>query len=210
MRRDTLIAFLLVLGIHVGVAMVHKGAPKHVQVDEDSGLIKIIIPPPPPPDEPEKEPDQTDTPVIAPPALADIPTTVPVDAFVTPVEPPPPQGLNVGNVNINVQRTNLHNVQIFNLADLDQQPVPRFQPPPQYPFEMSRSGIQGTVQVGFICDSEGHVQEAHVVGSSGSNELDQAAISGVSKWIFKAGRKSGHAVNVRMEVPIAFNLESSN
>jgi protein TonB len=209
MRRDTLIAFLLVLGIHAGVAMVHKSPPKHVLVEDDGPVVKIIIPPPPPPDEPEKEPDQTDTPVIAPPALADIPTTVPVDAFVTPVEPPPPSSLNVGNVNINVQRTNLKNVKIFDLADLDQQPVERFRAPVNYPPEMRLSNTGGTVEVGFICDSEGHVNDAHVVTSSGYNELDQAAVAGVSKWIFKAGRKGGHAVSVRMEVPIVFNIDNS-
>jgi TonB family protein len=127
---------------------------------------------------------------------------------VQPIEPLPPQGLNVGKVNINVQRTNLKDVEIFDLADLDQQPVPRFQPPTNYPTEMARNGIQGTVRIGFICDSEGHVQEAHVVTTSGSNELDQAAVSGVSKWLFTAGQKGGHAVNVRMEIPIAFNLEN--
>jgi protein TonB len=209
MRRDTLIAFLLVLGIHVGVAMVHKSPPKHLMVEDDTPNIKIIIPPPPPPDEPEKEPEQTDTPLIAPPALADIPTTVPVDAFVTPVEPPPPQNLNVGNVNINVQRTNLKNVKIFDLADLDQQPMPRFQPQPTYPPEMRINNTTGTVVVGFICDAEGHVQDAHVDTSSGFNELDQAAVTGLSKWIFKPGRKGGHAVSVRMQIPMAFTLDNN-
>jgi protein TonB len=210
MRRDTLIAFLLVLGIHVAVAMVPHRTAKRAQVEDDGPVVKITIPPMPPPDEPEKEPEQTDTPVIAPPALADIPTTVPVDAFVTPTEPPRPQGLNVGNVNINVQRTNLKNVKIFDLADLDQIPSARFQPAPQYPFDMSRSNIGGTVVVDYICDSDGHVQDAHVASSSGSAELDQAAVAGVSKWIFKPGRKGGHAVNTRMEVPIGFNIDNSN
>jgi protein TonB len=190
--------------------MVPKFNAKRAQVEDDAAVVKIVIPPMPPPDEPEKEPDQTETPVVAPPALADIPTTVPVDAFVTPVEPPPPQGLNVGNVNINVQRANLKNVRVFDLADLDQQPVERFRSPINYPPEMRVNGTTGTVQVGFICDAEGHVQDAHVVSSSGSNELDQAAVSGVSRWIFKPGRKGGKAVAAHMEVPIAFNLDSSN
>jgi len=209
MSRDTLIAFLLVLGVHVGVAMVPHYTAKHVQAADDDAVVKITLPPPPPPDEPDKEPEQTDTPIVAPPALADIPTTVPVDAFVTPVEPPPLQGLNAGNVNINLQRANLKNVRIFNLSDLDQQPVPRFQPPPRYPFDMSRAGTTGTVVVGFICDSDGHVQDPHVATSSGYNELDQAAVAGVAKWLFKPGRKGGHAVNTRMEIPIAFNLDNS-
>src|SRR6266566_5518498 len=72
MRRDTLIAFLLVLGIHVGVAMVPPHTTKHAVVEDDTPLIKIVIPPLPPPDEPEKEPEQTETPIVAPPALADI------------------------------------------------------------------------------------------------------------------------------------------
>ncbi len=209
MRRDIIIAFALVLGIHVAVALVPHRTLKRAQVEDDGPLVKIVIPPMPPPDEPEKEPDPTDTPVIPPPALADIPTTVPVDAFVTPVEPPPPQGLNVGNVNISVQRANLSGVKIFNLADLDQQPVARFQPEPNYPSEMNRNGTTGTVTVGFVCDSDGHVEGAHVVTSSGSNELDQAAVAGVAKWLFKPGRKGGHAVPARMEVPIAFNLDSN-
>ncbi len=67
MRRDTLIAFLLVLGIHVGVAMVPKHTAKRAVVEDDGPLIKIVIPRMPPPDEPEKEPEQTETPNVAPP-----------------------------------------------------------------------------------------------------------------------------------------------
>jgi protein TonB len=210
MRRDTLIAFLLVLGIHVSVAMVPHRTAKHVKVEDDAPVVKIVIPPPPPPDEPIKEPEPTDTPVIAPPALADIPTTVPVDAFVTPVEPPPPQNLNVGNVNINVQRANLKNAKIFDLADLDQAPSARFQPSPQYPADLKINGTTGTVIVDFICDAEGHVQDAYAKTSSGNNELDQSALTTVSRWVFKPGKKGGHAVNVRMEVPIAFDLNGQD
>jgi protein TonB len=206
MRRDTLIAFLLVLGIHVGVAMVPHRTLKRAQVEDDAPLVTIVIPPLPPPDEPEKEPEQTDTPIVAPPALADIPTTVPVDAFVTPVEPPPPSSLNVGNVNINVQRANLKNVKIFDLADLDQIPVLRFKAQVNYPPEMKISGTTGTTTVGFVCDPDGHVENAHVDISSGSNELDQAAVDGVSRCIFKPGRKNGHAVYTKMQVPIVFDL----
>jgi protein TonB len=126
------------------------------------------------------------------------------------VEPPQPKGLNVGGVNVTVPRNTLKGGKIFDLADLDQQPVARFQSPINYPFEMKRNGTTGTVQVAFICDIEGHVQEAHVAVSSGSNELDQAAVSGVAKWVFKPGRRGGHAVNVRMEVPIAFNFDSDS
>jgi TonB family protein len=118
--------------------------------------------------------------------------------------------VNLGNSNINVQRTNFKDVKIFDLADLDQQPMIRFRAPINYPAEMRITGTTGATTVGFICDSEGHVQEAQVITSSGSDELDQAAVNGVSKWIFKPGRKGGHAVNSRMTVPIAFSLDRSS
>jgi len=207
MRRDIIIAFLIVLSAHIGVAMVPKHNAKRKQVEDTTPVVQIEIPPMPPDDVEQVKNDEADeTPVINPPSLADIPTTVPVDAFVTPVEPPPPQGLNVTGVNVTVPRANLKGVKIFDLADLDQQPVARFQSPINYPFEMKRNGTTGTVQVSFVCDYEGHVQDAHVAVSSGSNELDQAAVAGVSKWLFKPGRRGGHAVNARMEVPIAFDL----
>ncbi|HXA15120.1 MAG TPA: energy transducer TonB [Opitutaceae bacterium] len=210
MRRDIIIAFAIVLTAHVAVALVPKRGPKHVQHEDDIAAVKIELPPLPPPEPDEtKDTEVTEAPQMAPPSLADVPTTVPIDAFVTPVEPPPPEGLVGGNIiNIPVSHVNL-GVKIFNLADLDQAPVIRFQAPIQYPFEMKRNGTTGTTQVGFICDSEGHVQNPYVVTSSGYTELDQAAIQGVTKWTFKPGRKGGHAVNVRMQIPIAFNLDQN-
>jgi TonB family protein len=107
---------------------------------------------------------------------------------------------------IPVDSAHLSGVPMINLADLDQQPVIRFRPPIYYPVKMRSDGITGTVQVGFICDREGHVRDTHVVTSSGSNELDQAAVDSISKWIFKPGRKNGHPVDVCMEVPVTFDL----
>jgi len=91
---------------------------------------------------------------------------------------------------------------IFNLSDLDQPPVPRVH------LEMKATGsITDTFAIDFICDTEGHVQKAHVVISSGSSELDQATVAGVSKLIFKPGMKDGHPVNVRIEIPINFGAD---
>jgi TonB family protein len=107
---------------------------------------------------------------------------------------------------IPVDPANLNGVQVINLADLDQQPVIRFRTPINYPIKMRGNGITGTVQVGFICDAEGRVRDTHIVTSSGFNELDQAAVKGISTWVFKPGRKNGHAVNVHMTVPVTFGL----
>jgi RNA polymerase sigma factor (sigma-70 family) len=55
--------------------------------------------------------------------------------------------------------------EVFDPAKLDQQPVPKFQARPQYPFEMRRAGLTGTVVVDFVVDSNGDVQNASVAKS---------------------------------------------
>jgi TonB family protein len=101
--------------------------------------------------------------------------------------------------------------QVFNLSDLDQRPVMRFPgPSTAYPTEMKYDDVPGAFEVGFVCDTDGHVRDAHVVSSSGSSKLDQAAVAGVSSWIFKPGMKDGRAVNVRMYAPISgFNHDDN-
>jgi TonB family protein len=96
--------------------------------------------------------------------------------------------------------------QTFNVADLDQPPTPSFRVVPQYPAAMRINGITGTVKIGFICDTKGHVRDVHVISSSGSGDLDQAAVDSIFRWIFKPGIKGGHPVNVRMQVPLTFSL----
>ncbi len=211
MRRDLILAFVIVVSVHVGVAVIpqfFKSGPQKVKHEEDTA-IKIDLPPPPPvePDEDEVKQLEDQSTTMAPPSLVDIPTMVPIDAISVKAEPPPPPSLKMGGtISVPVQHTSLQGAQIFNLADLDQQPEARFQPEPQYPFELKRTGVEGTVTVGFICDTQGNVVNANVISSSGSHELDEAAVQGVSKWKFRPGKRGGHAVNVRMEQPISFNI----
>ncbi len=133
---------------------------------------------------------------------------VPVD-FVAPKLAPAADSVSVAAAHDNLasDAATANDAQIFNMSEADRVPVARFQSVPQYPLERSRTGVTGRVDVGFICDTEGHVRDAHVVASSGSSELDQAAVEGVSKWIFKPAMKDGRPINVRMEVPIQFNIE---
>jgi protein TonB len=96
-------------------------------------------------------------------------------------------------------------MKVFNIADLDQQPVPRVRIQPQYPFEMRRAGVTGEVVVDFIVDANGDVQNAYAIKSS-QREFEQPAVQAVAKWKFKAGRKGGRNVNTHMQVPIVFTL----
>ncbi|HTQ29889.1 MAG TPA: energy transducer TonB [Opitutaceae bacterium] len=215
MRRDLITAFLIVASATAAVAIVPefvKGGPAKIKHEEDT-TIKIDLPPPPPveppPDE-EVQQLQDASKTMAPPSLVDVPTNVPLDSIAVRPEPPPPPSLKVGGtISVPVQHTSFNGAQIFNLADLDTPPEPRLQPSPQYPFEMRRAGIEGAVNVGFICDTQGHVVNPSVLSSSGHPELDQAAIQAISRWSFRPGKKGGQVVNVRMSELMTFSLENN-
>jgi RNA polymerase sigma factor (sigma-70 family) len=125
----------------------------------------------------------------------------------------------------------------YDISKLDQQPVPKFQARPQYPIELRRAGVMGSVVVDFVVDANGDVQNATVakpqvvpgesvilspftVGATGERGavvpsdaaqrlFEVAAIEAVSQWKFGAGRKAGRTVNTHMLVPIAFTLNKA-
>ena len=147
---------------------------------------------------------------FAPPMQTDMPSIVTDTSFVQAIQPPPPEGLkpNPGVLTIPANRgipggTKLTNV--FNLADLDQQPQAKYQAKPVYPFEMRRAGVTGEVVVGFIVNVNGDTQDAYSIKST-QREFEAAAIAAVMKWKFRPGKKGGKAVNTRMQVPIVFSI----
>ncbi len=56
--------------------------------------------------------------------------------------------------------------QVYDITKLDQQPRPTFQARPQYPFELRRAGVTGTVVVDFVVDQNGDVQNARALKST--------------------------------------------
>jgi protein TonB len=217
MRRDLIIGILVSIAIHGGAAWLSeafgKGPVRRSGPKDDTPTIQIMEMPKIEPDEPEKV-DTSEEPQaqvdFAPPMATDVPQIVTVDSFVQQVQPPPPEGLkpNVGVINIPQGRpgTGLgKGVEIFDIKNLDQQPVVRARVPPQYPFEMRRAGITGEVLVEFIVDSNGDVRNAFAVRST-QREFETAAVQAVSKWKFRPGKKGGRSVNTRMQQPISFSL----
>jgi protein TonB len=218
MRKDLVIGLSVAVLVHWSFLFLTQApsVPEKKAVAA-ADVIKIEMPTLPP-EEPEKnKPDETpqdeDAVVssIAPPSLVEIPNVMPNATFVMTPEPPPPPGVATSKGVVTIPANprppgwGKGYSNLFNLDQLDQIPVARLQPPPNYPYEMKRSGITGTVVVGFICDSDGNVRDAYVVSST-HREFDAAAVQAVSKWKFKAGRRGGRAVNTRMSVPLEFTL----
>ena len=214
MRQDLLIGIFISALLHGGLfgSSYIKSKPK------------FVAPPPPPPTielmempeldiEPEEIIDDAEAPdeplEFVPPMQTDVPQLVQVDSIVQPIQPPPPESMKptTGVVSIPTARqTGLgKGIKVFDISKLDQAPIPKFRAQPQYPFEMRRAGVEGTVIVEFIVDSKGDARNAFAVRST-QREFEQSAVQAVNKWKFRPGRKGGRAVNTRMQIPIVFKL----
>lgn len=215
MRRDLIIGLLISALIHAGAFFGDRLLPKHkvvVAKAEEPKVIQLQEMPPIEPDEPEKV-ETSDEPVkpmdFAPPMQTDVPQVVTDTSFVQKIQPPPPENVKpaTGIVAVpeNRDMSQFRGMKVFDIASLDQQPVPRVRIQPQYPFEMRRAGVTGEVTVDFIVDSNGDVQNAYAIKST-QREFEQPAVQAVSKWKFKPGRKGGRNVNTHMQVPIVFTL----
>ena len=93
---------------------------------------------------------------------------------------------------------------VFSLSELDQRPRPVYQPSPRYPPDLQRKGVEGTVTVAFIVDSDGRVARAKVQKSTHPG-FERAALKAVKRWKFEPGKRDGKAVQFRMRVPITFS-----
>jgi len=214
MNRDLIIGIVVSLALHATIlgAFNRKTVVQTKVVKEEEAVVQFEMPPLE--DEPEEKVEELNEEVVenimAPPSLVDLPSVVPVNAFTQPITPPPPPGLtaNKGAITIPVNKPGANFGKgisnLFNVGDLDQQPVARVRPAPSYPYDMRRAGINGSVVVEFIINTEGDVIQTQVVKSS-HREFEMPALQAVQKWKFKPGRKGGRVVNVRASQLLEFN-----
>lgn len=77
-----------------------------------------------------------------------------------------------------------------------------------YPRVSRENGSQGRVFIRFVVNTDGSIQDAEVIRSSGDVYLDREAVrvvSGMPKWT--PGMQSGKAVRVYFTVPVLFKLQ---
>lgn len=80
--------------------------------------------------------------------------------------------------------------------------IPIFNPPPIYPNEAKRRGIQGIVLVQLSLTQTGVVDKATALLPHADTLLEEAALTAVRTWRFRPGART-------LEVPIEFKLEAS-
>jgi protein TonB len=79
---------------------------------------------------------------------------------------------------------------------------------PRYPESVRRDGVEGSVTVKMEIMENGKPSNVWVVGSSGRNELDEAAVKAVERWRFVPARDSvnGQPVVCITTVEVKFRL----
>ena len=79
-------------------------------------------------------------------------------------------------------------------------------PPPLYPPEAFRRGIQGVTSLFVQVSPQGSASQVTIEHSSGSAILDEAAAGAVMKWTFIPARRMGVAVSGSIRIRIRFQI----
>lgn len=83
-------------------------------------------------------------------------------------------------------------------------PVPIESPGPRYPRRALRRGESGEVLLRIQVDARGVPSQVDVASSSGSRDLDRAAVVAARRWRFRPAMRDGSPVAGVVNVPIAF------
>lgn len=84
------------------------------------------------------------------------------------------------------------------------QPTPISTPAPRYPGSALRRGDRGTVLVRAQIGVDGVPTDVSVGRSSGSRELDRAALDAVRRWRFRPAMSGELPVSASVQIPINF------
>jgi periplasmic protein TonB len=218
MRRQLIICLIASLLVHVGVLWGGEflaKAKEIVAAQEEETTVEVMVMPPQEPDTPEVTPDaaaEVDLSDLVPPSQIDVASASVDSAFTQQIQPPPPPRINKGGIIAIPTGPSTANIgkdlaNVFDVANLDQRPEPRFQPNPKYPMSLKRAGITGSVVVRFIVDTAGDVRDATAIRST-HREFETPAIEVVMKSKFRPGKKGNAVVNSRLEQEIEFSLRA--
>ncbi|SFD75470.1 energy transducer TonB [Massilia yuzhufengensis] len=205
--------FALVTGLHVLVAvglvnvMNSKtiSMPKLIE-DATVWIQPEITPPPPPPEPPQPRVEVAKPQVVVPKVEVETPPP-PVQEQVqatTEAQPQPEPALPSSNDAPPAQpssNTNPGEMRSAVLADANGCAKP------DYPVNAARNGDTGTVTLALMVGADGRVQGSRVQKSSGSRELDRAAVNALSLCQFKPAMNNGSAEAGWAQIAYVWTLE---
>jgi TonB family protein len=77
---------------------------------------------------------------------------------------------------------------------------------PDYPAAAKRQGVEGTVELEGVVQTDGSINDIRVTKSVDAR-LDQAAVTALGQWRFRPGQKDGAPVRVLILVELSFKVK---
>jgi protein TonB len=189
--------FALVAGLHALVAvgvvdMMNSKAISLPSLPEDLTVLltpEPVKPPPVPPDPPKPMPQVAPPDIVVPKVEVDLPLPPIENPVRATTEVTPPQPAQPAQAELPAQPTTPSTssgaMRSAVLADAKACATP------PYPAAAARNGDTGTVTLALLVGTDGRVTSAKVQNSSGSRDLDRAAVSALSLCKFKPAMNNG-------------------
>jgi protein TonB len=205
--KFTKIAIVAALHVAVGAAFVHTMNSKMItmpKLAEDIVVMLTAEPPPPPPEPATPMPKVAPPQVVAPKVEVEVQQTPPPDAVAAtttpdpaPAEPAPAQA-EAPPAAPSAKPGNMYRAVLADANGCAK---------PGYPAKAARDGVSGTVTLALLVGTDGRVTDSKVQKSSGSRELDKAAVSALSLCKFKPATNGGVAEPAWGQIAYVWTLE---
>ncbi len=191
--------FALVAGLHalIAVGVVNMMNAKVISLPNLPKDLTVFMtpeappPPPPPPEPPRPMPQVAPPEIVVPKIEVEVPPPPmenPVRAT-TDIDPAPQQPAQPMQAQVPAQPSNAssNNGAMRSIALADASGCAT----PAYPARAARNNESGTVVLALLIGTDGRVANARVQKSSGSRDLDKAALNALSMCQFKPGMNNG-------------------
>ncbi len=107
-------------------------------------------------------------------------------------------------VSFGVNAEDLGSLSIFEIAQVDEIPVPINRISPNIPYALRNR--EGSVEVIFVVDEDGNVIDPEIKTSSDSR-FNDSVLTAIKRWRFKPGKRGGETVKVRMLQPFKITVQ---
>ena len=97
----------------------------------------------------------------------------------------------------------------YDQAEVDQMPTAIFKMKPIYPYRARRLNITGKVEVKFLVDEKGYVNNIKILKSTPPGIFDDSVLKALPSWRFSPGKVRGHAVATWVVTTIEFEMEEA-
>ncbi|MBQ5946171.1 energy transducer TonB [Massilia sp. ST3] len=202
----------LVAGLHVLVAMGviqtmnSKTISLPAMVEDKLVWIKPDIPPPSPPPEPPKPQTKVAPPEIVVPKVevAEVePPPEPTVSATLEAQPQPAEPMQSAPSDAPPAEPSANSGQMRSAVLADANGCAK----PDYPARAARNGETGTVTLALMVGADGRVKDSRIQSSSGSRELDRAAVNALSLCQFKPAMNNGVAEAGWAQLAYVWTLE---